>query len=296
MQRLAVGKHDVVGNIYNIINGAQANGGQSRLQPFRRLLHVAARDTYAGIATAGLAVDNLYIDRQVVVVNLEVVVRRTVQRRLIAILLQPGIQVAGHAPVTQGVGAVGGDVYLNEPVALQMVVLGGRLAYGSVLGQHDDTLVAGADADFVFSTNHAARLHAAQLRLLDYKLLVAIVEHAAQVGNYHFLSGGHVGCTAYNLARLALAHIDGGHVQMVAVGMGLAGQHMAYIETLQAALDALHLFQGVNFQTRRRQRVANLLRRQVEVDVVFQPFITYIHDISIFNFQSSIKKRLDTEL
>ena len=41
VQRLTVGHHDVVGDIHNIIDGAQTHGRQFLLQPVGTLLHFA---------------------------------------------------------------------------------------------------------------------------------------------------------------------------------------------------------------------------------------------------------------
>ena len=76
-------------------------------------------------------------------------------------------------------------------------------------------VVACANAYFVLGANHAKALNAAQLRLFDNEFLVAVVEHAAQVGNDNLLSGSHVGRTANYLLRLCFAKINGCYVQVV---------------------------------------------------------------------------------
>ena len=58
-------------------------------------------------------------------------------------------------------------------------------------------------------------------------------------------------------------------MQVVAVGMGLAGEHLAHIEAFQTAADALNFLQRVNFQTFRRECVAHLLGCEVEVNIFF---------------------------
>ena len=154
---------------------------------------------------------------------------RIVQGGLIAVLLQPCIQVAGDTPVRQGIGTVGSDVYLDEPVALQMVILCGRSAYHSVVREHDDARMRAAYANLVLGTNHAQRLHTTQLRLLDYKLLVTVVEHATQIGYNHLLAGCYVG---------------------------------------RSALNTLYFFECVDLQASRCQRIAHLLGCQVKVYVL----------------------------
>ena len=99
MKRLTIGKHDVVRNVNNIIDGTQTYGRQARLQPFGRLLYLAVSNADAGIAATSLAVLNHHIDGKVVVVDDEIVDRWTVERGFVTVLLHPGIEVAGNAPV-----------------------------------------------------------------------------------------------------------------------------------------------------------------------------------------------------
>ena len=226
VQRLTVGEHHVVGNVNYIVYRSQAYGCQAVLKPFRRLLDIAACDADARIAAASLRILYDHIDGKGVVINGERRVTRTMEAGLIAIALEPCIEVACHAPVRQCIGAVGGDINLYEPVALQVVILGSRCSHHCIVGQHDDTVVRRAHSYFVLSTYHAERLHTAQLRLLYLELLVAVVEHTPQVGNDNLLSGSHIWCAADNLAWCLASQVNGSHVQVVGVGMSLTGEHL----------------------------------------------------------------------
>ena len=166
-----------------------------------------------------------------------------------AVLHEPCVEVACHTPMAESVGAVGRDVDLNDPVALQVVIVGCGLSHGGVVGEHNDAVVAGAHANLVFGADHAEALDAAQFRFLDDKLLVAVIEHAAQVGHDNLLSCCHVGCSTNDLLRFALAEVYCCDVQVVAVGMHLTGKHLAYIQSLQTAFHGLYFFQCVYFET-----------------------------------------------
>ena len=72
-----------------------------------------------------------------------------------------------------------------------------------------------ADTDFVLSTNHAQRLYTTQLRLLNHELLVAVIEHTAQIGHNHLLASSHIRCTTHNLLRLTFAQVNRCYMQMV---------------------------------------------------------------------------------
>ena len=113
------------------------------------------------------------------------------------------------------VRTVGCDVNLDNPIALQVIVLGSRLTNGSVLWQHDNAVVSCAHAYLVFGTNHTKRLYAAKLRLLDSELTVTIIEHAAQVGNNNLLTCSNIRCAANNLLRFALAEVYGCDMKVV---------------------------------------------------------------------------------
>ena len=66
-------------------------------------------------------------------------------------------------------------------------------------------------------------------------------------------------------------------MQVVAIGMNLTSEHLAHIEPLQTSANRLNLFQSIDFKSRRGQRIAHLLRRQVEIDILLQPFIRNVH-------------------
>ncbi len=166
--------------------------------------------------------------------------------RLIATLHKPCIEVAGHTVVTQGISTVGGDVDINHPIAFKMVIFSGWRAYDSIVGEYDDTTVAIAYADFVFSTNHAEGVDATQAAFLDDEFLVAIVKNATEVCYNHFLTSGHIGRAADDLLGLTFAKINSRYMEMVAIGVGLTGQHLSDIQSLEAAFDGLNLIQSIN--------------------------------------------------
>ena len=62
-------------------------------------------------------------------------------------------------------------------------------------------------------------------------------------------------------------------MHVVAVGVGETGQHMAYHEAFEPALDGLDLFHTAHFEADARERFGYLLRVEVEVHIFFKPFI-----------------------
>ena len=244
---LSVGHHDVVGDVDDIINRTQPHGAQFVLQPLGTLFDVAVADAHASIALASLVVFNLHGNRKRLVVHAKRLAIGTMQPCLIAILLEPSIEIARHAIVRKRIATVGRDVNLYQPIALHVIIFCSRSAHHRIVGQHNDAVVRRAHTNFVFGTNHAHRLHAAQFALLDSETFIAIIEHAAQIGHNHLLPGGHIGSAANNLARHIASQINLRDVQVVAVGMGLAREHLPHEKAFQTTFYGLHLFQGVNF-------------------------------------------------
>ena len=66
-------------------------------------------------------------------------------------------------------------------------------------------------------------------------------------------------------------------MQVVAVRMRLACEHLTHIQALQTTLDTLYLFQCVDFETCGRECVGHLLGCQVKINVFLQPFVGNIH-------------------
>ena len=273
VQWLAVCHHDIVGNIHDIVDRAQADDVQLILQPLRTFLHLTTGDAYTGITLASLSILDFNIDRKIFVVYHKLIARWAMQACLVAILLQPGIQVAGYPPVTERISTVGCDINLDEPVALQMVIFSSRLTYRSIFWEYDDAVVRGTYTNLILSTDHTQALYTAEFALLNGKTLVAIVKYAAQISHDNLLTCSNVRSTTDNLLRFALTQVNGCNMEVIAVRMLLACQYFTNIETFQSALDRLNFFQSVNFESARGQRVRSLLWCQIEIDVFFKPFV-----------------------
>ena len=162
-----------------------------------------------------------------------------------------------------------------------MVILGSRRSWHCILGQHDNAVVTLANAYLVLGTNHAVRLDAAQLAFLYRETLVAVVELGAQRGNDHLLPCLDIGRAAYDLFGFTLSEVDGADVHVVAVGMGLAGQHLADDDAFQTALDALYFLHAIDLQSYAGQGGSHFLSSQVEIDILAKPFIRNIHKINL---------------
>ena len=273
MKRLTVCHHYIISNIYNIINRTKTYHIQLVLKPIRRLLHLTAGDTHARITLAGFCILDCNLNRQIVVVHRKSIARRTVQTCLIAISAQPSIQVARNAIMRKRIGAVGSDVYLDNPIALKIIIFCSRLTNGGVFRQHDNTVMACSHADFILRAYHSVRLNATQLRFLYNKFLIAIVEYASQIGHNNFLAGCHIRRATHDLRRSFASQVNSCNVQMITIRMNIASKNLTYIQSFQSTFNALNLFERIDFKAARCQSVCDFLRRQAEIHILLKPFI-----------------------
>ena len=121
------------------------------------------------------------------IVHTEALHAGTVKGCRLTVLHKIGIEVAGHAIVRAGIGAVGRDIYFDEVVALKLEIFRGRHTYGRFFGKYHNAIVALTNTDFVFGTNHAETLHTAQFAALDGEALtLGTIEHGARVATITF--------------------------------------------------------------------------------------------------------------
>ena len=66
-------------------------------------------------------------------------------------------------------------------------------------------------------------------------------------------------------------------MQVVAVGVWLAGKHLRYYNVLQSAFDAFYLLHAFNLQSTEGQQVVKFIGGEVSVDILTQPFVRYFH-------------------
>ena len=281
VQRLAHLHHDEVGHVHHVVDGTQTHGAQTVLQPLGALpyLHVAQRD--AGVAWAEVWLFDGHTDRRLIILRIQIILNfRPLNLQLFSLAgIADGHHVAGHADVRDGVHAVGRDGHLQQAVVLHVEVLLGGHSHGGVVGQHHDAGVVGTELQFFSSTEHTLADGAAQLAFLNLVVLcVRSIYLGAYLSTDHLLTGGDVGGAADDVQRTLAAHIDGGQVQVVAVGVRLACQHLRYHHMFQTALDGLHLLHAVHLQAGESQQVVQFLRSHIlNIHILFKPIKRNIH-------------------
>ena len=154
VQGLTQCHHHVVGDVDDIVDRTQTDYAELVLQPLGALLDLTTSNADTGIALAGLCVLDNNIDGETVVVNDKIADNGFVGSGLVAILLQPGIQVSSYTPVRKGIGTVGGDIHLDEPITLQMIVFCGGGTDNCIFREYNDASMVSTDANLVLGTNH----------------------------------------------------------------------------------------------------------------------------------------------
>ena len=97
---LPISHHNIISDVYNVIDRAQADGAQLVLQPFRTFFHLAICNRHTGVTFASILIFDGYCYGQIVIVNNKGIAAWTFQCSFITILHQPSVQVACHAIMT----------------------------------------------------------------------------------------------------------------------------------------------------------------------------------------------------
>ena len=215
VERLPVGKHDVVGNVYDVVDRTQANGGEMPLEPVGRFSHMATGNAHTCVTGTGLGVADGYLYRERMVGNVEVITGGAMQAGRVAVLHHPCIEIACYAVVGERICTIRRNINLNHPITLKVIIFRRWLTHGCIIGQNDDTIVRGTDSYFVFGAYHAVAFYAAELRFPYNKLFIAIVKNAAEIGHNHLFPRCHIGCTTHYLCRSVPPEVYGGDMEMV---------------------------------------------------------------------------------
>ena len=72
--------------------------------------------------------------------------------------------------------------------------------------------------------------------------------------------------------------------------MGLTSKDLAYKQAFETTLYTLHFLKRIYFKTFRSQSVAYFLWSKVEINILLQPFVRYIHYDVFLQFRLSRDK------
>ena len=218
VHRLTVLEHNVVGNINDVIDRANAAGVQTLAHPRRGRLDLDILDDAGGVARAQIGV--LDLDGHILV---DVVAHALDLRGLDAERTVEGsCGLAGQTDHAQAVRTVRGDLEIGDPV-VQTEYLFDVLANRGAGRQEQDAVLARirhaavGQAEFLERAHHAVGRHAAQLALGD--LHTARQGGLVQADRADLANGRrrYIGCAGDDLHRLLLADIELADLQMVGI-------------------------------------------------------------------------------
>ena len=260
---------DVVGDVDQRRNRAQADGAQTVLQPLRagtvfHAFEIAAHHQRAGILGVCGQIA-LPLDRR----GERAARLRRIQRFQRA---EPGGgQIAGDAADTGAVLAVGRQANLDDGIAQPERIDGGRADFGFV-GQLDDAFVIVGQAHLAFGQQHAVRFLAADLAFLQRHVDAGDI--GAGRGEYALHAGPRVGRAAHHLHRVAVAVIDHADLQPVGVGVLPGGNNMRDAERGERFGAVFHAF---DLEPDHRQLFDDVGDRPVGFQVFFEPVERELH-------------------
>ncbi len=151
-----------------------------------------------------------------------------------------GREIAGDAAHAEAVGAIGRHFDLDDRI-VEIAVLDEAHADRRVIGQFDDAVVIGAQAQLAGRAEHAVRGFAANDARFEIEAGAGNV--GARRGEHTFHAGARVGCAADHLHD-TLAGIDAADPQTVGIRMLLRFRDIAdheRLERLGRILDAFDL-------------------------------------------------------
>ena len=178
------------------------------------------------------------------------------------------MHLARDAVDAQAVGTVGRDLELEHVGGDERQDVGeGRPGHQTVLVEHEDPGVVGADRQLVLGEDHPLGLHAAQLGLAQAR---AVGHDRAGLRDGDRLAGGDVGRAADDRRDVALADRDLADAQPVGIGVALGLEHAPDDEAIELAHAVV--VQRLDLGAGHRQALLELAQRQPGVAMLAQPF------------------------
>ena len=276
MQRLSKFEKHIIADIHDIVYRAAAYREQLLLHPLRRRSDLDSLDRQAHIPRSTLAVKHFDIQTTFRAFG-KFLHGRERELALDAVMHQVSIQVAGNSPVRSRIDPVGSNLVFDDRLALQSKIFLCRSSYHRVLRQHHNAVVTASYAELVLRANHSEALDSADLGLFDFEFAR---KDCPQSGEEHLLTSGDVGRTADDLKRFGASVIDLGNVQVVAVGMHLALQHLCDHNPGKAAGNGFAFLNTVNFNADGGHSICNPVNVETAFQIVLEPIVTELH---IFN-------------
>ena len=190
-------------------------------------------------------------------------------------------QVAGHANMRSGIGAVGGQTDFQDGIAYNFKELRCGLAHFCFSRQNHDSVMGISQANFIFGTNHAFGNFTPDLALFNGEGVFAHGKRGAFHGHQHFLAFSHIGSAANNVKQFFAANIYFRQAKFVGVWMFCAGFYLSDHNAFQPATDVFPGFNAFNLKAAIGEDYCNFFRRRFNACVFFELITRYFHLLSV---------------
>ena len=267
VQVLAHLHHHIVGDIDDVVDGAEADAFEAGFQPSRAGADFDAFDDAGGVV--GAAVGGFEGD----FVGLGGAAFRG-GFRVIAFAFErnagEGGEFAGEAEMAEEIGAIRGDLEVEEGVAFDDLVDG--FADGQRAVENPQAAGVFADPEFLAAAHHAEAIDTAELAFFD---LETAGQSCAGEGERDFVARFEVLRAANDLARAAAAVIDLADAEFVGIWVLLKGLDLSDDDLVGS--DAL-LLNAFHLDAREGQEVGELRRGvSAEVEMGLEPVEGDLH-------------------
>ena len=278
----------VVGDIHHVVDGTLPDGGQGTAQPLGRRAYVDPVDGKPGVAGAGPRI----LDGDGNGLLRTGAEGRHVGRQELALVAvahpQGGVQVARHAQVVGGIGAVGSEADLEHQVLLQAELPGCRGAGNGVGGQHQDAGVVAAEAELVLGADHAFGVGPTDAAFLDGEGGAVLAQHlGAGGGHQHLLAFRDVGGAADDGQRVALTDGHGAEAEAVGFGVTFAGEHLAHDDAFEAVVSCAEMLFALHFEAKAGEQFPGGLRGRRRVEIPMEPVEGDLHREGVRGYRAA---------
>ena len=265
MKRGSLFMQDEVGDVHNVVDGAQSDGDQPLLQPFRAFLHLHAADFHGGV----VRVDFRLVQTDEVPGGFQLHLG-VVDRDGLVFAAGDGGQFKGHAVVGEQVRTVGRHFHFHDGIRFHD--LGDGHAHFQLLRQYPEAVLLVRQPQLGGGTQHAAGFHAAQLAHLDFNVAR---KNRARQGAGNLVARLVVLRSAHDLVQRAVAHVHLADFQAVRLRVLFGGGHARHYHQggIHALLaDVFHLNPG------KGQHVRHFVHAQTgQVNVLGKPIKGNFH-------------------
>ena len=275
VHRLSVFLHHIVGNIHDVVDGADSVGCQTSLHPLRGRRNLDILDHTGTIAGTKIRILNGYLH---IVIGILTVAGFLHDGRL-KFFAESGCRLSGDPDHAVAVHTVGGNLVFKHHV-VKPQRLHCTFAYHCVFRENIDPVFRrfrihlAAGTQLLNGTHHAAGLHSSEFSFFDHDpawsfLAVMASGNTSSVQHHrNLIPFLHIGSARHDLDGL-LSHIDLADNQFVSVRVGSDGQDLTDHDLVKVCIQ---FFIGLHLRAGQRHGICIFLSRHVKIrHICFYP-------------------------